>query len=106
MIEDKRLGVSSLPPNGPDPPPSGPIAHRAGDASTGPAGSYARSAWLFRRLLALAYLAAFASLLVQVRGLVGHDGILPAAELMDSARAWADSHGLSATGRFFAMPTV
>ena len=39
--------------------------------------------WLFLRLLALAYLAAFLSLAVQVTGLVGSQGILPAHVLLD-----------------------
>lgn len=36
--------------------------------------------WLFLRLLALVYLAAFASLSVQITGLVGESGILPLSE--------------------------
>ncbi len=40
-------------------------------------------AWLFQRIIALVYLAAFASLYPQIVGLVGSDGILPAAEYLD-----------------------
>ena len=40
-------------------------------------------AWLFLRIIALVYLAAFASLYPQIVGLVGSDGILPAAEYLD-----------------------
>jgi hypothetical protein len=36
--------------------------------------------WLFLRLLALIYFAAFTSLVGQVAGLVGADGILPVRE--------------------------
>ena len=49
---------------------------------------------------------AFWSLGTQVRGLVGADGILPAQELMMSARQWADAEGLGVIARFFALPTV
>ncbi|MET0100198.1 MAG: lipase maturation factor family protein [Sedimenticola sp.] len=38
---------------------------------------YRNVSWLFLRLLALIYLAAFASLAVQITGLAGADGILP-----------------------------
>lgn len=48
--------------------------------------TYAVSAWLFLRVLALVYGAAFLSLGVQIRGLVGSQGILPATELLASAR--------------------
>jgi len=40
--------------------------------------SHALTSWLFLRLLALIYLAAFVSLATQVSGLVGSEGILPA----------------------------
>jgi predicted DCC family thiol-disulfide oxidoreductase YuxK len=40
--------------------------------------TYALARWFFFRLLALVYLAAFASLATQIVGLVGRDGILPA----------------------------
>ncbi len=36
--------------------------------------------WLFLRLLAILYFSAFASMAVQIEGLVGADGILPIAE--------------------------
>src|SRR5271156_526127 len=40
--------------------------------------SYARIEWLFLRTLALIYFCAFASLAVQITGLVGEQGMLPA----------------------------
>ena len=43
--------------------------------------------WLFLRLLAIIYGIAFASLAVQVVGLVGHDGILPARDWLAAVRA-------------------
>src|SRR6266699_7144966 len=42
--------------------------------------------WLFLRLFGAIYIAAFASLGVQVLGLVGHDGILPLGEYLPAAR--------------------
>jgi predicted DCC family thiol-disulfide oxidoreductase YuxK/uncharacterized membrane protein YphA (DoxX/SURF4 family) len=44
---------------------------------------------LFLRFVGLCYLAAFVSLWVQVRGLIGSRGILPVAELLDAVRAQA-----------------
>lgn len=48
---------------------------------------YAHASAAFVRLVALAYLAAFASLGVQIRGLVGADGILPAAGFLEAVDA-------------------
>src|SRR5713101_6396450 len=68
--------------------------------------SYRRSARLFLRLLGLVYLAAFWSLGVQILGLVGHDGIMPAARLMASATEFADVRGLGFVGRLLSLPTM
>ena len=43
--------------------------------------------WLFLRLLAGIYAIAFASLGVQVLGLIGHDGILPARDWLAAVRS-------------------
>ena len=48
--------------------------------------SYHLSRWVFLRLLGLTYLIAFLSLAVQVIGLVGADGILPAGLYLDRVR--------------------
>ena len=56
--------------------------------------------WLFVRLLAIVYAIAFASLWVQVRGLIGHDGILPARDWLDAVRAQ-----LGPAGRWY-VPTL
>jgi hypothetical protein len=45
------------------------------------------SRWLFLRALGLIYFSAFFSLLFQVRGLIGPQGILPAGEYLDDARS-------------------
>jgi hypothetical protein len=56
--------------------------------------------WLFLRALGLIYLSAFASLVFQIRGLIGPDGILPANEYLQSV---ARSLGSS---RFWFAPTL
>ena len=67
--------------------------------------SYAIAGWLFLRILGLVYLAAFWSLAVQTRGLIGHDGILPAREWLVAATAWADAQGVG-LDRFHLFPTL
>src|SRR2546423_14830141 len=49
--------------------------------------TYVLSRWLFIRLLGLVYLIAFVSLALQVTGLVGEHGILPATAFLDRTRA-------------------
>jgi len=68
--------------------------------------TYAFSSWLFLRLLGFVYLCAFWSLASQVRGLIGHEGILPADSFMTAIGRAADAQGYSAVGRVFAVPTV
>ncbi len=55
--------------------------------------------WLFLRALGLVYLSAFFALLFQVRGLIGSQGILPAADYL---------HAIGGTGalRFWYVPTL
>ncbi|MFI5372263.1 MAG: lipase maturation factor family protein [Candidatus Eisenbacteria bacterium] len=45
------------------------------------------TAWVFVRLVGAIHLVAFASLAVQIRGLAGHDGILPAARFLAQVAA-------------------
>ena len=47
--------------------------------------------WLFLRGLGLIYLIAFASMAVQVSGLIGEQGILPAGQFLDAVliRTWS-----------------
>ena len=47
--------------------------------------TFVRSRWLFLRLLGLVYFIAFASLAVQITGLVGEGGILPVGEFLRRA---------------------
>ena len=57
-------------------------------------------AWLFLRGLGLIYLAAFVSLALQIRGLVGSDGILPLGEYLAAAHAgWG-------TDAYWRLPTL
>jgi len=67
--------------------------------------TYATAAWLFLRLLGVIYFTAFGSLAVQVVGLVGHDGILPARLYMDGARAFVASEGIG-IDRYRLLPTL
>jgi lipase maturation factor 1 len=57
------------------------------------------SIWLFLRLLALIYFAAFLSLAVQIKGLIGRQGILPAAEFIARRKKFG-------FGRFDRVPTL
>src|ERR1700688_4395931 len=56
--------------------------------------------WLFLRALGLIYFSAFFSLIFQIRGLIGLNGILPAGEYL---RAVTNSVGLA---RFWYAPTL
>lgn len=62
--------------------------------------TYLLSRWLFLRALGIVYLIAFASIAVQVTGLVGEHGIFPAGQYLDSTRAY---FGPSA---YLVLPTV
>ena len=44
--------------------------------------------WLFLRALGVIYFSAFFALVYQVRGLIGRQGILPAAEFLRSLHGW------------------
>lgn len=71
-----------------------------GDAAPPPHCSYQLARWLFLRLLALCYLAAFASLATQVLGLMGSEGVLPVADFLAEVRAAVGPR------RFLLVPTV
>ncbi len=61
---------------------------------------YELVSWLFLRSLGIIYLIAFASLLVQIKGLVGEQGIIPAGILLDYVSSEAGDK------RYFALPTL
>ena len=62
--------------------------------------SYALSRWIYLRALGLIYLIAFVSLWVQLQGLIGPEGILPAQGLLEAVRAQTGAE------RYYMFPTV
>jgi lipase maturation factor 1 len=60
--------------------------------------------WIFLRGLGAIYLIAFVSLWVQITGLIGARGILPATELMSQARSAVEANGVG-LDRFRMLPT-
>ena len=62
--------------------------------------TFARSRWLFLRLVGFVYLIAFVSLAVQITGLVGEHGILPVGEFLGQIR---QRYGADA---YFSWPTL
>jgi hypothetical protein len=65
-----------------------------------PRGAAAVTRRLFLRLLGFVYLVAFASLALQIRGLVGQHGVLPAAHFLE----WA--HSIYGAGAYRLLPTL
>ena len=63
------------------------------------ADSFTVAAALFLRVLGLIYLTAFVSLAVQIPGLIGQRGILPAGDFLAARRYWGFS-------RFWRIPTL
>ncbi len=61
--------------------------------------------WVFLRSLGLIYLIAFVSLWVQIIGLIGRNGILPADSAMDSIRLAADAQRIG-LDRYHLVPTL
>lgn len=59
-----------------------------------------RTRWLFLRLLGVVYLITFASLAVQIRGLIGAHGLLPAGAYLDAAH---EAYGSEA---YRLLPTI
>jgi len=64
--------------------------------------AYVAVRWLFLRLLGVVYLIAFVSLWVQIIGLIGHNGIVPADQVMNALGRATDSLGWK---RFIVEPT-
>src|SRR6266571_4435303 len=60
---------------------------RATDLPPPPRPTYLLSRWLFLRLLGVIYFIAFVSLALQITGLVGEHGILPARTFLERAHA-------------------
>ena len=62
---------------------------------------YVLTRWVFLRLLGIIYLIAFISLWVQVKGLIGSSGILPAQGFLDAVK-----HAHPGPDRFTLLPTL
>jgi lipase maturation factor 1 len=62
--------------------------------------TYAVTRWLFLRALGLVYLIAFASLWVQIKGLIGSQGILPAEQSLQDLKGYLGSE------RYRLVPTL
>ncbi len=62
--------------------------------------TYTRSRWLFLRLLGVVYLIAFVSLAVQITGLVGEHGVLPAREF------FAELHARDGASAYYIAPSL
>ena len=75
------------------------------ETSKHPAPTYFLTRWLFLRMLGVIHLIAFVSLWTQISGLIGSNGILPAAQFMDSARNWAIHHQ-AGDERYWLLPTL
>jgi lipase maturation factor 1 len=65
--------------------------------------TYVVSSWIFLRALALIYLIAFLSMEVQVKGLIGSHGILPAKAFLDYAYQRVGSHAYTIVPTIFWM---
>jgi len=61
--------------------------------------------WLFLRSLGVIYLIAFVSLWTQINGLIGHNGILPAGQMMEAAEKYFDQQDVG-LNRFHLLPTL
>ncbi len=66
---------------------------------------YRLTRWIFLRALGLVYLVAFVSLWMQIGGLIGHDGILPADQFMSAAKQQCDAQGIG-LDRLRLLPTL
>src|SRR5260221_5795074 len=62
--------------------------------------TYTLSRWIFLRAVGVIFLIAFVSLWVQVKGLIGSQGILPARELLTAAQAQLGAE------RYRILPTI
>jgi hypothetical protein len=77
-----------------------PAPGTSNDPGAAHANTYRISAWLFLRLLAVVYLAAFASLWVQIDGIIGSKGIVPAESFLQEAKLQYGS------ASYYLFPTV
>jgi len=66
---------------------------------------YFLTRWIFLRALGVIYLIAFVSLWIQISGLIGHDGILPADQYLSAVTQHCDARGI-ALDRYYFWPTL
>jgi lipase maturation factor 1 len=66
---------------------------------------YFLTRWFFLRALGAIYLVAFISLWMQISGLIGHNGILPADQFMSAVKQQSDVQGMGLE-RFHLLPTL
>ena len=66
---------------------------------------YFLTRWVFLRAMGLIYLIAFISIWTQIRGLIGHNGILPEDQFMAAVKQQFDYLGIG-LARFHALPTL
>jgi predicted DCC family thiol-disulfide oxidoreductase YuxK len=66
---------------------------------------YFLTRWIFLRALGAIYLVAFVSLWMQIGGLIGHNGILPADQFISAAGRQCDAQGIG-LDRFHLLPTL
>ncbi len=66
---------------------------------------YVLTRWIFLRATGLIYLVTFVSLWMQIGGLIGHNGILPADQYMAEAKQAFDLHGIG-MDRYHQFPTL
>jgi predicted DCC family thiol-disulfide oxidoreductase YuxK len=66
---------------------------------------YFLTRWIFLRALGAIYLVAFVSLWMQISGLIGHNGILPAGQFMSAVKQQCDAQGIGLE-RFHLLPTL
>jgi predicted DCC family thiol-disulfide oxidoreductase YuxK len=66
---------------------------------------YSLTRWIFLRFLGLIYLIAFVSLWTQVPALIGHNGILPAHDLVSELKQVCDARGIG-FDEFCLAPTL
>jgi predicted DCC family thiol-disulfide oxidoreductase YuxK len=66
---------------------------------------YFLTRWIFLRALGAIYLVAFVSLWMQIGGLIGHNGILPADQFLSAVKQQCDAQGIGLE-RYFLLPTL
>ena len=68
-------------------------------AAIAPPGQFILASWIFERLMGAVYLVAFISFAVQIKGLAGRNGVIPATKVLDGASS------VRGIRRFLLFPT-